>query len=95
MVLKKSDILEQLAPKPKFSIKQSVLITAPPLGGIGSWLGSGKGLLVSGFGKSGAKGNERRKHRNRTTGQDAILPAREGMTIQRSGKWCGKANQKR
>jgi nucleoid DNA-binding protein len=95
MVLKKSDILEQLAPKPKFSKKQSVVITASPLEWIGSSLGSGNGLLVSGFGKSSAKGNEGQKGRNPTTGKDAILPARGGMTFKRSGKLCEKANQKR
>jgi integration host factor subunit alpha len=53
---------------------------------------SGDDVLVSGFGKFSVKEKAKRKGRNPTTGEDAILSAPRVVTFKCSGKLREKVN---
>ena len=94
MALTKHGIAERLQSELGFPRNQSVEIVESLLELMKSTLESGDDLLVSGFGKFSVKDKHERKGRNPATGEDAILPARRGVTFKCSGTLRGKVNGK-
>jgi integration host factor subunit alpha len=92
MALTKNDIVERLQADLGLTKSKSIEITECLLQQIKASLESGEDVLVTGFGKFCLKDKNARRGRNPTTGEEAILPPRRGVTFKCSGKLRRKVN---
>jgi len=92
--LTKAQIIENIAETNGFTRIKSVETTEIMLELIKSTLASGEDVLVSGFGKFCVKKKSERRGRNPATGKDMMLPPRQVVTFQCSGKLREKINSR-
>ena len=88
-----TDIAIAIQKENGFTLKRSQEIVETILKIIKNTLGSGEGVLISGFGKFCVKQKAERMGRNPATGNEMLLPPRKVVTFKCSGKLKEKINR--
>ena len=84
--LTKSDIINTIQRENGYSRTKATELVESLLELIKTTLEPGKGVLVSGFGKSCIQPKKERRSRNPATGEDLMLAPRKVVTFKCSGK---------
>lgn len=92
MALTKAHLIELIQSNNDLTKKQSTDIVEATIDIMKDALASGDDVLISGFGKFRVKQKAERKGRNPATGDDQMLPARNVVTFNCSGKLRKKIN---
>lgn len=92
MAKTKRDIVQTLVDRLGYTKNQAQHVTEKLLEIIKGTLGTGEGLLVSGFGKFEVKPKARRKGRNPASGEEMLLEPRNVVTFKCSGSLRKKIN---